>query len=519
MKSLSVVSRHGFVFFVELARDFITAPLEFLDKVDRKINSLPKFLQPLRILTACLKRWVIPDRRLAQLEVTRNYSKGLALLESERHSSIRQHWARFRYKFQLRELSRAAIQPAEPKGKFGVVRILHLLTNSVPHTQSGYTERTIQVLRAQSEAGFELRAATRFAYPLSIGRLPSSRVERIGDVEVERILPRMPVLKSSMRERFYVDRIVDICKTHRLEAIHTTTGFPNAVIASKAAAKLGIPWFYEVRGELEATWLSRFREDEYEMAKSSDFFTNARRLEYEAMSSCSGVVALSDISKSSLVDRGIDPSKIVVIPNAIDDDFVRQVDGSSNTDKVEILNGLGLSPNQIYVGAITSVVEYEGLGLAVESLKYLPDNFELLIVGDGPDMESLKRRVAMSPERDRVTLVGRVPTSEVFAWYRALDVFVMPRRDVEVCRRVTPTKALKAQALGVPVVASDLAPLREVTGGYAEFFKPGDVEDLAAKVMRAWRGERNCDARNWVKNRTWSANAERYHQLYMGQRA
>lgn len=514
MVSMSVVLRYGSVFLVEMARDFFLEPLEFLDKVERKTNSSLRFGQALKTVTSCLGEWIVPDRRLAQLEITRNYSMGLALLDGESRLGIRKRWARFRYKIQQAELRRTTVEPSGQETKFGTKRILHLLTNSVPYTQSGYTERTLHVLRAQSKAGFQLRAATRFAYPLSIGRLPTSRIERIGEVEVERIIPGKPILTSEMRERFYVDRIVEICKAHRIEAIHTTTGFPNAVIVSRAARELNIPWFYEVRGELELTWLSRFHKDDYELAKNSDYFTNARRLEYEAMSSCAGLVVLSDVSKRTLVDRGIDPSKIVIVPNALEDDFARQSEGVQTQGRAELLDGLGLDQNKIYVGAITSVVDYEGLDLAVDSLKFLPRNFELLIVGSGPDMESLKHHVAMSPERDRVTLVGRIPTSRIADWYRALDVFVMPRRDVEVCRRVTPTKALKAQALGVPVVASDLAPLREVTGGYARFFKPGDDRDLADQIMRALKGDIDSGAQDWLKQRTWSANAERYRQLY-----
>lgn len=497
-----------------MARGFFLEPLEFLNKVERKSDSSLRFGRALKTVTSCLRKWIIPDPHLTQLEITRSYSKGLALLDEEGRLGVRKRWARFRYQLQQGELRRTSVTPSKQEINCGTTRILHLLTNSVPYTQSGYTERTLQVLRAQSKAGFQLRAATRFAYPLVVGHFPTSRVERIGEVEVERIIPRSPILTSLMRERFYVDRIVEICRAHRIEAIHTTTGFPNAVIASKAARELGIPWFYEVRGELEATWLSRFHKDDYELAKNSDYFINARRLEYEAMSSCAGLVVLSDVSKRALVDRGIDPSKIVVVPNALEDDFARQSEAARTQDREELLDGLGLDQNRIYIGAITSVVDYEGLDLAVDSLKFLPKNFELLIVGSGPDMESLKHHVAMSPERDRVTLVGRIPTSRIVDWYRALDVFVMPRRDVEVCRRVTPTKALKAQALGVPVVASDLAPLREVTGGYARFFKPGDDKDLAAQIMRALKDGYDSGAQNWLKRRTWSANAERYRQLY-----
>ena len=44
---------------------------------------------------------------------------------------------------------------------------------------------------------------------------------------------------------------------------------------------------------------------------------------------------------------------------------------------------------------------------------------------------------------------------------QALDVVVVPRKDFEVTRTVTPQKPAEAMALARPVVASDLPALRE----------------------------------------------------------
>lgn len=40
------------------------------------------------------------------------------------------------------------------------------------------------------------------------------------------------------------------------------------------------------------------------------------------MHAANAVVALSEVSKLQLVDRGIDPNKIVVIPNAVEEQFI-----------------------------------------------------------------------------------------------------------------------------------------------------------------------------------------------------
>jgi glycosyltransferase involved in cell wall biosynthesis len=79
-----------------------------------------------------------------------------------------------------------------------------------------------------------------------------------------------------------------------------------------------------------------------------------------------------------------------------------------------------------------------------------------------------------------VRLLGhRDDIAELFC---AADVFVLPSR-----REGIPGVVQEAMALEVPIVASDIAPVREALGdpSLAELFRPGDVVDLAAAVAKA----------------------------------
>ena len=49
-------------------------------------------------------------------------------------------------------------------------RVLHLLTNSLPHTASGYAQRSHSILVAQQQAGWEVLAVTRLGYPVQVGK-------------------------------------------------------------------------------------------------------------------------------------------------------------------------------------------------------------------------------------------------------------------------------------------------------------------------------------------------------------
>ncbi|MGO2862711.1 MAG: hypothetical protein ACTIC1_16250, partial [Brevibacterium sp.] len=53
---------------------------------------------------------------------------------------------------------------------------MHVLTNSLPHTRSGYAYRSHAILTTLKEAGHEVAAATRPSYPVTIGRVSSGPV-------------------------------------------------------------------------------------------------------------------------------------------------------------------------------------------------------------------------------------------------------------------------------------------------------------------------------------------------------
>ena len=85
---------------------------------------------------------------------------------------------------------------------------------------------------------------------------------------------------------------------------------------------------------------------------------------------------------------------------------------------------------------------------------------------------------------------------------------------------VTPIKTLMAQANGVPVVASDLPALREVTGNHADYFAAESPAELAC-ILRSKidsepssRRQQTDNARDWVRSRTWDSNAEKLIDLY-----
>ncbi len=101
---------------------------------------------------------------------------------------------------------------------------------------------------------------------------------------------------------------------------------------------------------------------------------------------------------------------------------------------------------------------------------------------------------------DDVVWPGYLPQAELRALTAGAAALVLPSR-----YEGFGLPALEALACGVPVVASDIPVLREVTGGLAQYVPVGDVEALAATLRitleadDAGREER----RAWAATFTW----------------
>ncbi|MEX3504910.1 glycosyltransferase [Corynebacterium sp. LK2510] len=400
--------------------------------------------------------------------------------------------------------------PAEP-----AVRVLFFLTNSLPYTQSGYTFRSHSLLSALNDRGLVASAITRYGYPLVVGKMPGTRYESFSGVTYIRQIEWQYPRSLEQRRNASIKMLIEAAVASNAQVLHTTTDYNNALVVSAAARALGIPWIYEVRGELENTWLSRHAPEDQEKLKESDFYRLARAQETAAMLGADAVITLSRVSQRNLEARGVSAEKITVVPNAVEDHFV-----GMETDPNLLRRELGLfrpaaqGGPSIVVGTVSSIVGYEGLDLLIKAAASLP-HIGVLLVGEGDHKPVLEKMVKNLGIGDRVIFTGRKPNERIWEWYGCLDAFVVPRHNTEVCRTVTPIKPLMAMALGIPVIASDLPALREITGNVARYFEPENVEALEAVLREVTpRRKPNSEAVSWAEMHTWQSNADRLVAMY-----
>ncbi|WP_024476129.1 glycosyltransferase family 4 protein [Arthrobacter sp. CAL618] len=355
--------------------------------------------------------------------------------------------------------------------------VLHVLTNSLPHTGSGYAQRSHSILKAQQDAGWNVHAATRVGYPVQVGKLFAADLDVLDGVSYHRLLP--PTLAEGFDGRLQQqsEELLALALQIRPTVLHTTTHFVNGLVVRAVARALGIPWVYEVRGQLADTWASS-RSD---AAKKSERYRLFTESEAQVMQSANLVVTLGEAMKQDIVGKGVGPQKVLLCPNAVGDEYLDEPMDSRSARQL-----LGLPSNGVYIGTVSSIVDYEGLDDLLRAFAALVgDNpgLRCLIVGDGVALPSLKTLARQLGVAGLVTFTGRVPRKEARLHHQTIDIFVVPRKDLEVTRAVTPLKPVEAMACARPVIASDLPALREIlSADTGVLVSAGDVESLASGI-------------------------------------
>jgi len=217
------------------------------------------------------------------------------------------------------------------------------------------------------------------------------------------------------------------------------------------------------------------------------------------------VVAISAAIRGELIARGYEESRIVDLPNGVpvpDEAWVPR-------------EGWRAAPRAVFVGRLAAE---KGLGTLVDAWPIVRREYPgatLALVGEGPERAGLEARIAASGmPAGAVELPGAV--ADPGPWLRGADLFVLP--SIEEGMSIA---LLEAMALGMPLVASDIAGNRRLVDDRetGRLVPPGDPRAWAAAIRDQWGDfERACEqgraARRLVE-RSYSINAVAHQHLLL----
>lgn len=195
------------------------------------------------------------------------------------------------------------------------------------------------------------------------------------------------------------------------------------------------------------------------------------------------VVAANSNSREVIVDPGARHPVGVIPESATPEDFLnRPVTPLESRQSKTIVWMGGLLPRK-------------GITLALKVLSQMPQEFNMLVLGDGPKMASARKQAVKLGVENRVSFLGHVSWSEV---QNALDVGIAFL--FTSIRDTFGAQVLEAAARGTPIVAMRHQGIADfVPTDAGVLVEPGHIdtviEDMAAGIL-----ELSCDQEKWQRS-------------------
>lgn len=408
-------------------------------------------------------------------------------------------------------------------------RVAYCLHNALPHANGGYAIRSHAIAKSLISSGLDLIAIARPGFP-SDGKYSPSRYAPKHSIDGVTYHFNNDFGRRGSAYHYIArssDYFENIFRRENIGIVHAATNFWTALPAGIAAERLNLPFIYEVRSFWGMT-----REAREPGFLETPQASRDEALERITLSFADHVFTLTEAMRHHLSVYDIAPEKVVLAPNCVDADrFVTQGRNS------ELSRRFNIEPDDVVVGYIGAMLDYEGLDLLIEATApILAQNPKIKMLLIGADPEKLKtasgteghllRQISETGLGDQIQLAARIPNEATAVHYGLFDICAYPRRNHDICELVSPLKPLEAMAAGKAVVLSDVGGMQEMVshGQTGLVCQPNNAKSLRDQLEQLinnplLRDNMGKNARSFVRReRNWPKTVSAMIDVYSASR-
>lgn len=261
--------------------------------------------------------------------------------------------------------------------------------------------------------------------------------------------------------------------------IGTSTPLSVGWAADRAAARLGVPFVFEIRDlwpdfpiEMGAIGSAQLRR--WLLRREGDLYRAADH-----------VVTLSPDMSTHVRNRGIDGSRVSTVLQGSD---IRRASAARNepaTAELRRRHQLGDARIVLYAGAFGRANAIPTLLAAAQSLQSL-SNILFVFVGHGYHTGTIERQARNS---SNIRLLPPVPRHAIFDWFALASLSVVGFVDVPSVAASSPSKLFDSLAAGCPVIVTNPGWTKELVeenrcGWYTPAEDADSLSDLIAQLLR-----------------------------------
>ena len=304
-----------------------------------------------------------------------------------------------------------------------------------------------------------------------------------------------------------------LLKNEKFDIIHVEEPYVGALVTPKDNQAKVSTYHTTSIGELRAILEGSIRTAGLQRAffySSLGFFLDLQGIK----SSTSILVPTKEIAFELSTFYRTPMEKIKIVENGVD-----LPDLSKNRDMLESKIKLGLDPSKLLILSLGRLIQRKNVGLLIEAIRMLRqeklDNFQVAIVGDGQERNSLIQKVSDYGLEQTISLPGRVSDEEKDLYYRAANIFVLTSN-----YEGFPINLLEAMAYGNAVVNSKIDSVNCLRKGFDSLsFEPGNPYELSACLKNLirdanLRANLSVAGRTFAEKRSWTRVAEETRKVY-----
>jgi len=304
--------------------------------------------------------------------------------------------------------------------------------------------------------------------------------ESLSDVRVLRhwtyVTPNEGFLKKSIGHVSFLpaSTLLSDRRLGRIDvAVGTSPTFFAAMAALFAAGWRKVPFVMDVRDLWPAIFV------ELGVLRNRKIIRSLECLERFLYRKAAKVVTVTESFRKNLVERGIDPAKVVTVTNGADTSY-----WTPGSDGSAVRSEHGLQDRFIVLYIGTHGISH-ALGRIVEAADRLRDNSQIvfLLVGEGAEKKSLGQQVE-SLGLKNVIFRDAVAKDRVREYYAAADLCLVPLRRIPLFETFIPSKMFEMMAMGKPIlgcVAGEAAEVLRRSEG-AVVVEPENVGDIVSAI-------------------------------------
>lgn len=187
------------------------------------------------------------------------------------------------------------------------------------------------------------------------------------------------------------------------------------------------------------------------------------------------VVAISDVLRDELIDRGVPEERVVTYPNCIDETIINP-DRFSAEELSALRRSYGIADDAVVVTFLGTFGRWHGTELLAEAIAKLarehPDwcsdsRVHFLLIGDGLRMPEVKAALGPLTPGPMVTMAGLIPQEDAPMHLAMSDILASPHAPNADGSRFfgSPTKLFEYLAMGKAILASDLDQIGDILRG------------------------------------------------------